>query len=980
MAAAVLAALGTTSAAASEPVSFTRDIRPLLSDACFHCHGPDPAHRRGKLRLDTREGLFGKNEDGLAIVTPGDPERSELVARVAAVDPDDRMPPADHPRALAKEQIALVQRWVKEGATWRGHWAFERPAPWVAGSIDAFVRVRLDKEGLPPSPPADRTALIRRVTLDLTGLPPTPAQVKAFVSDTRRDAFQRVVDRLLASPSYGERMALPWLEAARYADTSGYQADWERTMWPWRDWVIEAFNRNQPFDAFTVEQIAGDLLPRPTAAQLIATGFNRNHRINDEAGVIPEEFLAEYVIDRVETTTAAWLGLTAGCARCHDHKYDPLTQKEFYGLFGLFNNVPELGKDGRNGSAKPFLRVPTPGQERSLTRLLARVEQQRRLLARHDATAPTRLARWEAGRPDAAATMERALTRSRVDALSPERHDPFTMALSVRMKRPARTRLVERTDPGNNSRGFRLETDDEGRLEFQLVHNVENDRLTVVTSEPLATGGLHHVAATYDGSSTAAGVRVFVDGSRVSTEIRQDTLTSSISTKAAQKIGDVANLRLYTRQLATLEIADLAGHPSLAALLKKRLRERTPAETTALRAFFLEQLDRPRRLLSERLARAREDHATADSRVVKTMIMQELPRPRPTHVMLRGQYDQKGPEVAPGVPGWLPPLPPGAPANRLSFARWLVSPENPLTARVVVNRFWQMYFGVGLVKTAEDFGAQGELPSHPELLDWLAAEFVRLRWDVKAMQRLIVTSATYQQASALTPALLERDPENRLLARGPRLRLPGQTLRDQALAAAGLLVTKRGGPSVKPYQPAGLWEELSFNRKDIPTDFYSQDHGASLYRRSLYTFWKRSVNPPMMQLFDSPTREVCSLRPRATNTPLQALALLNETGMVEAARALAQRMLLEGGERQDDRLRHGFRLVLARDPSERELSVLRRGLRDHLARFDADPAEAAQVLTVGESPPPRRLPPVTLAAYTAVANVLFNLDEAITRP
>jgi mono/diheme cytochrome c family protein len=770
--------------AAKGRIDFSRQIRPILSENCFECHGPDDRARKARLRLDTKQGAFGRLRHGGHAVVPGKAAESELVVRITAADPSERMPPAKSKKRLTPEQIDLLRRWVEQGAKWSEHWAFvppQRPPlppvkdrAWPRNTLDTFVLARLEKEGLRPSPEAPQETLLRRVTLDLTGLPPTPAEVDAFLADDRPGAYERVVDRLLGSPHYGERLAVDWLDAARFADTHGYHIDSGRDMTRWRAWVIDAFNHNLPFDRFTVEQLAGDLLSGATPAQKIASGFNRNHMINFEGGAIPEEYHCAYLVDRVNTTSTVFLGLTVACAQCHDHKYDPITQKDYYRLYAFFNNVPENGLDGAKGNAAPVLKLPTRDQRAALARLDADIRRAEKEL--HGATA------------GAAAELNKQLGRLR------------------------------------------------------------QERVRIEAKEPTA------------------------------------------------------------------------------------------------------------------------------------MVMQEMPRPRDTYLLLRGQYDKKGPKVTAGVPASLPPLPKGAPANRLGLARWLVSPEQPLTARVTVNRLWQLFFGTGLVKTAEDFGAQGEPPSHPELLDWLAVEFRESGWDVRALVRLIVTSSAYRQASAVTPALQARDPENRLLARGPRLRLQAEFIRDQALAVSGLLDDRVGGASVFPYQPAGLWQELA-SRSDganWTAQVYVQSHGRDLYRRTMYTFWKRASPPPTLVTFDAPDREVCVVRRARTNTPLQALVLMNDPTYVEAARKLAERMMREA-KTPEDRIALAFRLATARRPSAEEVAVLKRVFDAQRVVYGKDGKAALKLLAVGESPRDAGLDPAELAAWTAVAGVILNLDETVTK-
>ncbi len=763
----------------AETIDFDSDVRPILANHCLHCHGPDEDDREAELRFDISEGLFA-DRAGYRVVDRQNPAASELLVRVTSADESLQMPPSDSATQLTQNEIDVLRRWIQQGAPWSEHWSFVPPKrpqlppvsrpQWIRNAIDAFVMARLDRESLNPADAADRYTLIRRAALTLTGLPPTPHDVDLFLADRSPDAYERAVDRLLQSPRYGEHMAFSWLDAARYADTSGYQADWERFMWPWRDWVVRALNNNMPFDQFTIEQLAGDLLPNATIEQRLATGFNRNHRINDEGGSLDAEFEVEYVVDRVDTTATVWLGLTAGCARCHEHKYDPISQREFYQLYAFFNNVPEKGIDGRKGFAVPHIEIPNQRVKRRLNRVKSQLE----------------------------------------------------------------------------------------RLEH---------------------------------SSTDCG---------------------------------------------------------LSAELEEQITRLESQATTPV------------------------------------MVMQELPERKPTYLLKRGEYDQPDTSevLTPALPQvFLGGLTGPPPADRLALAGWLVSSDNPLTARVTVNRMWQHHFGIGLVQTAEDFGTRGQRPSHPALLEWLATELVRSNWDVKALHRLIVTSATFRQSSHVSKHLRQIDPDNRLLARGPRLRLSAPSIRDQALAISGILCQTMGGPSVKPYQPAGLWKELSFGTGKTTVDFYVQDHGSRLYRRGLYTFWKRTVAPPRMAIFDGTGREMCRVRSDRTNTPLQALTLQNDVTFIEAARHLAQRMIyhLNDCDEADAGLRVGWRLAVTRPPTTDELGVLRKALARYLQIYNAAPQLANELLDCGESDRDESLDVATHAAYTMVALSILNLDETITR-
>ncbi len=1030
-------------AATPATVEFNRDIRPILSDNCYQCHGPDQAKRKANLRLDTEQGAFA-NLGGYRAIVPGKPAESEIITRLTHADPAKRMPQAKTGRKLTESQIALIRRWIEQGAKWQPHWAFIAPqrsplpsfsrepaasasATWPRNAIDHFILARLQREGLTPSPEADKVTLIRRVTLDLTGLPPTPAEVDAFLADSSPDAYEKLVDRLLASPRYGERMARPWLDAARYADTNGYQSDGERFMWRWRDWVIDALNSNMPFDQFTIEQLAGDMLPNATLDQKIASGFNRNHRGNGEGGVIPEEYAVEYVVDRVDTTATVWLGLTAGCARCHDHKFDPISQREFYQFFAYFNNVPERGKAIKFGNSPPMIKAPTREQQQQLTELETRLTAAEAAFARLDPEVAKARADWEKslnGDPSIAWSIGDGLILhdpldedvpgkvSQAAAFDGKRsvnagevadfgfYDKFTLSAWVYPKGDKGGVIIGRTaDSQRGVEGYALQLE-AGKVQVNLVKRWLDDAIRVETEERLEADRWHHITATYEGSRLAAGIKIYIDGRPARIKVNLDDLNQTFQLKEPFRIGSggesfagfhglIDEVRVYNRAASAEEAAILSVPESIPALAVIPPENRTAPQALKLKTCFLEtHAPEPIRQARRRVRDLRDQRDQLLDSIPTTMVMEEMPTPRETYLLVRGAYDKPGERVMPGVPATLQASrSPSVGMNRLDFARWLVDPSNPLTARVAVNRYWQMYFGTGLVKTVDDFGAQGDPPSHPELLDWLACEFMspspqpspprgegaRRGWDVKALQRLIVTSATYRQSSKVTPALLQKDPDNRLLARGPRLRLPAEMVRDQALFASGLLVEQQGGPSVKPYQPAGLVKELT------GTEDYQQDTGEGLYRRSLYTFWKRTVAPPQMLTFDAAGRETCVVRETRTNTPLQALTLLNDVTYVEAARVLAQRIMTEAGRSPEDRLTLAFRVVTARNPSPAELKVLVSGFHAHLADYRNDPEAAAKLVGTGEYPRNAKLDVPELAAYSAVAGMILNLDEAVTK-
>lgn len=813
---------------AADVVDFSRDVRPILSDNCFRCHGPDDAARQGELRFDTEKGIEAARKSVLL----GDLAESELLRRITS-DDVERMPPPDSHLELSPDDIDVLRRWVAGGATWGEHWAYVPPVrpvlpsvsepQWLRNPIDGFVLGRLDVEGIPPSPPAEPARLLRRVTLDLTGIPPTPGEIDTFLDDEFSGAYDRAVERLLASPRYGERMAWEWLDAARYADTSGFQGDPERTMWPWRDWLIDSLNAGMPFDRFTIEQLAGDLLPNATLSQKVATGFCRNNMHNGEGGRIPEETRVENVFDRTETLATVWLGSTFTCCRCHDHKYDPFTRREYYQLFAFFNNTSEDGGSFRGGRIAPVLSLPTDEQAAELKTF----DEQ---LAQHQSD----ITAWEQKHfvPSEVAP-ETANSSSADDAKTPEVPENVRDALAQN--------IADRSDE-----------------QLQLLSEHFN-------------------------------------GQQLS----------------------------YVERLQNL----------------KDVRQR-------------------RKLVQEQ--------------VVAMMIMDDLEDVRETFVLERGTYSKTLEPVAAAVPARLSDFRDDRPANRLALAEWLVDSQHPLTARVTVNREWQRFFGAGLVGTAEDFGAQGDRPTHPDLLDWLATEFMRTGWDVKRLHRLIVTSSTYRQSSRVTAALQERDPKNQLLARGPRFRMPSWMLRDQALALGGLLNETQRGPSVKPYQPEGIWAEATFGKKT-----YEQDHGPDLYRRSLYTYWRRIVGPTMF--FDAAKRQTCEVNTIRTNTPLHALTMMNDITYVEAARGMAARVLTEAGSTVESRVAHAFRMATARHPRSDEQAILVARFQTLSDAYTSDSDAALDLLRVGESPRDESLDSAEHAAMTGLCLMILNLDEALTK-
>ncbi|MFN7935369.1 MAG: DUF1553 domain-containing protein [Bryobacteraceae bacterium] len=1003
-----LAVLSLSVATAPAAVEFNRDIRPILSDRCFSCHGPDAAAKKINLRLDSESGMFAK-ANGKTAVIPGDAANSELVRRISAEKPALRMPPVYSGLKLSDREIELLKQWVAEGAKWQKHWSLippKRPelppvrnAAWARNPIDHFVLERLERDNLQPAKEAERASLMRRVSLDLTGIPPTIADLDAFLKDQSPNAYESLVDRLLASPRYGERMAMRWLDVSRYADTNGYQTDGERTMWRWRDYVIDSFNRNKPFDQFTLEQLAGDLLPNPTLEQRIATAFNRNHRGNGEGGIVPEEYMVEYAADRTETMSTVWLGMTLGCARCHNHKYDPLTQKDYYQLFAYFNNIADRGRYFKFGNTPPLMPAPTSAQQEKLAAMQAKVTAAEDRFGAMRSQIEQKLVEWTRTLPTAQ-PVDWAVSRGQVAHAKPatsrfdgtRSHDAGNLAefgyfdtfsISAWFQPQAPTgSIVTRGKDVIEESGIFLQMKD-GKLQLNLVLRWLDDALRVETEQPVPLNQWHHVLATYDSSRLASGIRIFVDGKEAKLKVIVDELNQEFKVKEPWRIGggggkeflfkgEIGDVRLYNRTLSAQEAAVLALNTNLNKLAT--LNSRGKAEEDKLRMAFLYQYgpEEVRQAYKEMLDQ-REAHRQMVNSFPTVMVMEEMRQPRDTFLLQRGSYEKPGERVARNVPASLHALPAGVSNDRMALAKWITDRNNPLTARVIVNRFWQMYFGTGIVKTVEDFGSQGEPPSHPALLDWLATEFVESGWDVKALQKKIVMSATYRQSTRATQEQLQRDPENRLLARGPRVRLPAETVRDQALAISGLLVEKTGGPSVKPYQPKGLWSELTGGAD------YQRDKGENLYRRSLYTFWKRTSPPPSMMNFDAAGRETCIVRENRTNTPLQALNLMNDVTYLEASRKMAERMMREGGATPSDRIAFGFRLATARQPRDKEADVLLAGYRNQLDFYQTHSEAATKLLSQGDSPRDENLPVSELAAYSTVASLLLNLDETITK-
>jgi hypothetical protein len=1027
-------------------VRYRRDVLPILSDRCFKCHGPDAASRQAGLRLDGADAATAELESGSHAIVPGDALKSALVERIESDDDSMKMPPADSGKTLSDFEKALLRKWVEQGAKYEAHWAFVAPvrpvvpvvknSAFIKNPIDAFVIAPLESAGVEPSKQASRERLIRRLYFDLIGLPPSIEEIDAFVADESPDAYARLVDRLMISPNYGERMAADWLDGARFADSNGYQNDFARDMSPWRDWVIAAFNAHMPYDQFVTEQLAGDLLPNATLSQRIATGFNRNHRTVTEAGSIEEEWHVENVVDRVETASTVLLGLTVGCARCHDHKFDPVTQREFYQLFAFFNNVNEKGVyTETRGNVPPLVKAVTPEHEATLANLDSEIEKLKQQLAeRFAALAPHRQA-WSEElksadtsaeplaavtiplRGDAAARLTARNGEVQADQSSaqPELRDdvfgkvahfagkqhlsfsglnlpvsdrPFSW--SVWVKPAGEGAILSKMDSQASARGVDLFLNADGKIAMHVIDAWPSNALKVVAQQPIPRDKWAHVVATYDGSRKAAGVSLYLNGQKQELAVEVDAFTGSFSTAQPFRIGMrsvdhplhavVADVQLFQHALAREE-AELVFRGALQRGLSDvrvdQLAEPLQATFDELLLSFSKADAVVATADAKRALEKKEAERTSyEAAIPTTMVMEELPQPRATFVLQRGRYDlpDTSQQVAPDTPSVLPAFPSDAPRNRLGLARWVLDRSNPLTARVVVNRLWQQFFGLGLVKSPDNFGVQSEPPSHPELLDWLAVELVESGGNIQHIQRLIVSSGVYQQQSEASPEQYRRDPENRMIARGPRHRLSAEAVRDNALAVSGLLVNKLGGRSVMPYQPEGLWEELAGGAFEV----YKQGQGDDLYRRSLYVYRKRTVPHPSLATFDAPSWEFCQVKRATTNTPLQALALLNDVTYIEAARKFAERIIKEGGASADERITFAFRAAVGRSPDTTELAMLRSSLERNEKRFRAAPEAASQFLSHGDAVHDESIDAVQLAAHTAIASIILNMDETVS--
>ena len=1028
--------------AVPEHPEFNRDVRPILSDNCFACHGFDPKTRKAKLRLDTVEGATA-NKDGTRAIAPGDLAKSEAWARVVSDDPDAVMPPPKSHKTLSADQKQILKRWIEQGAKYQMHWSFEalrKPAvPTVAGrptnnAIDAFLLDHLGREKLTPAAQADKPTLARRVAFALTGLPPTPAEVDAFVSDAAPDAYGRMVDRYMASPRFGEEMARHWLDVARYADTHGLHLDNERQMWAYRDYVVASFNANKPFDQFTVEQLAGDLLPSaakpsPTQEQLVATGFNRCNVTTSEGGSINEEYLYRYAVDRTSTLTTAYMGLTGGCAVCHDHKFDPISAKEFYSLYSFFYSSSDPAMDGNALLTKPTIKLTTPEQEKKLAAIDAKAgPKQKELDARTEQVAyvdPATLDPKPEAKTLETVWLDDDFPAGASYAGSPGHPTTWVTAADAGAQIFSGKRALRRTDKGlaqdyYESGAAPLDVPPMAKFFAYVWLDPANPPQTLMLQ--FHTSEWKHRAVWGDYDAIAWGKPGSTEKFKVGPVpeagqwVRLEVPAAKVGLKPGDKISGFAVTQfggtVFWDRVGVVGRSDPANDParSLSAWWKPKVGKNTPDvppeiakllkegpekvkkpdDVKKLRAYYLQNVCADTRTelggLAAEVAAVRKEREAFEATIPGTFVFADMGKPRDSFVMVRGQYDKPGEKVEPGTPAFLPPLKkadPAGRATRLDLAQWLVADDHPLTARVAANRLWQQFFGVGLVKTSADFGSQGDPPSHPELLDFLAATFQdgddagNHRWDVKRLVRLLVTSDAFMRGSAVTPDLLARDPDNRLYACGPRFRLDAEQIRDNALYVSGLMNDAIGGPGVKPYQPANIWEPVGFVGSN--TRFYKQDTGSALYRRSLYTFLKRTAHAPFLANFDAPSREQSCTRRERSDTPLQSLQLMNDVQFVEAARSLAERMLTEGGPTPESRLAFAYKLVLGRPPEAEEWAIVLRQLAAHIERYKADELAAKQLIAHGESKPRPGLAPADVAAYTLVANMLLNLDETLNR-
>lgn len=1028
----------------SEEIQFDRDIRPILADKCFFCHGPDKEHQEADLRLDVESGAR-------SVITAGDPKASELITRILASD-ESQMPPKETKKELTAAEIQLLQQWVEQGAVWSKHWSFSAPEKTDVKSktprdvIDELIARQTPSGELAIE--ASKEKLLRRVTFDLTGMPPTLAELDAFLADDSADAFETVVDRLLASQRYGQRMGLSWLDAARYGDTSVYHADGPRDMWGWRDAIVDAYNQNMPFDQFSIAQLAGDLIPDATQQQKILAGFNRNNGTTDEGGAFAEEYRVEYAVDRVKTTSTVWMGLTMECAQCHDHKYDPISQEEYYQFFAFFNVSSDGGMQTRRGNAAPTMDIPDPDKQARLPQVEKQLAEKKKQVETLVANCGPALQRWleqvQSEEKEAVTYPEgnvlylpliegsKNKTKSAIPLASahePESEpvDLITATLKGKVEwipdrgdytlkfngsnwldvgpvadfertdafsyggwiKPAKSNgqgaLIAKMDDGNKYRGFDLLAGN-SPVSVHLIHSWPDNAIKVTTKKKLEADKWQHVFAVYDGSSKAAGIKIYVNGEEWEWTIEQDGLKDTIKTEKTLLVGSrhpgsrlrgqVDDIQIYDNALDVAQVRILADSDPIGDLIAIEQTQRTDAQNEAIKQHYLTTVDKNYSGLVKTQRELESKITDLKKPLTTVMVMGNQAKPRKTFILNRGAYDSPtDQEVSAGTLAILPAMDENAPRNRLGLSQWLFSAEHPLTSRVAVNRYWQLLFGRGLVNTPEDFGAQGDFPSHPELLDWLAVEFRESGWDVKRILKEMVMSRTYRQSSKSNPEAYRADPDNQMLSRGSRFRLQGEFIRDTALSLSGLLNDQIGGAGVKPYQPPGLWAEVGLGGNPK----FTQDHGDKLYRRSIYTYWKRSAPPPAMQIFDAPTREKCIMQRARTNTPLQALVTLNDTQFIEASRHMAERLIRDGGKTTEERLSHGFRLATARYPDPNEMAVLKRIFENASRKYTDNEESAVKLLSVGEAKRDETLPTAEHAAWTIVSSSLLNLDETLTR-
>ncbi len=1019
-----LCAWASPAATASEKLTFNQDIRPILSDKCFFCHGPDSNKREADLRLDVRAAAL----EGEAFV-PGKPDQSEMITRILSAKPKEHMPPAKSKLGdLTPREVATLKRWIAEGAEYQEHWSFIPPKPPSSPDFDSLIEKGLAARGLKPQPEADRATLVRRVSFDLTGLPPTPAEVEAFLQDKSADAYAKLVDRLLASPRYGERMAVDWLDIARYADSYGFQVDRERDVWAWRDWVVTSFNNNQPFHEFITWQLAGDLLPNPTDDQVLATAFNRLHQQEAEGGSVEEEYRVEYVADRVQTFSTAFLGLTMECCRCHDHKYDPITHKDYYQLFSIFQNIDEAGLYSyfTQSPPTPTLSLADAAAKDKLAKAKAAVAEQEKLLAALRDSRQPAAAEWLKTRPKSLAIkgeaasfdfekLEKGKLANAISADQPatlkgenklvpghsgqaveftgddpvdlpvgnyHRHQPFSVSLWLKTPDTKDRAVVfhrSRAWTDAASRGYELLIE-EGKLKWSLIHFWPGNAISIRTKDVVKPGEWTHVTVTNDGSSRASGLRLYVNGRLAQVDVVRDNLTKDITGGGGDNIalgerfrdrgfkgGMMDDFRVFQRELTGLEAFAATDQAAADTLLGKPDSQWTAAERDAVLDTYLATTDPEWARQLDAVQKARAEVTRLGDGLREIMVMRELPQPKKAYVLNRGQYDQRKEEVGPGTLSALPPWSATAPRNRLGLAQWITDPSHPLTSRVVVNRFWQSIFGTGLVRTSEDFGSQGSRPVYPEVLDWLAYRFSHNGWNTKELIKTIVMSRTYRQRSLADAKLMTDDPANELLARGPRFRLSAEMIRDNALAVAGLLAEKMGGAPVNPYEMSESF------KPEKPSG------GDGVYRRSLYTNWRRTGPPPAMIAFNAPRRAVCAAKRERTDSPLQALVLLNGPQYVEAARVLGEKLHHEAKGSVTAMIAAGFKTCLSRAPDARETEILTQLHREQLAYFQAHPDEAVELLKTGNAQPAKDIPAAEAAAATALAQALLNHDGSIVK-